>query len=160
MGRKLHYFNGYKLWAGGQPDFLYPASGDSSDYMYGVLGVASYGLELGQEQYEDCVLFEGTVVPRNLPALLYAAKTATKPFSLPKGPDILNLTVSSSENGWRVTVEASDSLYANSLEHVPDFPTADQRVEEVRLYLDVHPDDFAKGDAAWKMQAVPANGRF
>ena len=40
IGRKVNSFNNYKIWAGGQPDFLYPASGDASDYMYGVLGVA------------------------------------------------------------------------------------------------------------------------
>jgi len=36
--RKMSYYNGYVLWAGGQPDFQYAASGDSSDYMYATLG--------------------------------------------------------------------------------------------------------------------------
>jgi hypothetical protein len=43
------HFNGYDLWAGGQPDFQYAVSGDTSDYMYSVLGVASFGFEIGEK---------------------------------------------------------------------------------------------------------------
>ena len=54
----------YVLWAGGQPDFQYPALGDSSDYMYGALGVASFRLELGEELYKDYKLFGDEVALR------------------------------------------------------------------------------------------------
>lgn len=30
LGRKLRYYNGYKFWAPGSSDFLYPTSGDST----------------------------------------------------------------------------------------------------------------------------------
>ena len=33
LGRKINSFNDYLLWAGGQPDYLYAASGDASDFM-------------------------------------------------------------------------------------------------------------------------------
>lgn len=36
--KKIPSFNGYRLWSGGQTDFPYAVSGDSSDYMYAVLG--------------------------------------------------------------------------------------------------------------------------
>ena len=40
LGRKINSFNEYLLWAGGQPDYLYAASGDASDYM--VSHISSY----------------------------------------------------------------------------------------------------------------------
>ena len=66
-----------------------------SDYAYGALGVATFTLELGEQFYEDCDLFEETILPTNLKALIYATKLAKKPFSLIQGPDItdLNITV-------------------------------------------------------------------
>mmetsp|Transcript_4540 Transcript_4540/g.9823 ORF Transcript_4540/g.9823 Transcript_4540/m.9823 type:complete len:510 (-) Transcript_4540:297-1826(-) len=162
--RKMSYFNGYTLWAGGQPDFQYATSGDSSDYMYAALGVASFGLELGEDFYEDCGLFEDEVVPDNLSALLYLAKNSKKPFSLAKGPDILGLVLSNDniqdgiQYGIKVTVVASDSRLVNSIRNYPDFPaTGGQGVAEVRVYLDVHPDDFKEGDLVWDMKLVDDN---
>lgn len=66
------------------PFLKYLATG-TKDYAYGVLGVASFGLELGEGFYESCGRYEDEVVPLNLPALLYAAKIAKQPFSLVKG---------------------------------------------------------------------------
>ncbi|KAL7537976.1 hypothetical protein ACHAXR_008196 [Thalassiosira sp. AJA248-18] len=161
LARKFSSFNGYKLWAGGQPDMQYLAAGDSSDYMYGALGVASFGLELGEEFYEDCDLFDNEVVPNNLPVLLYAAMTAKKPFSLAKGPDIITgpeiMQQNVQDGTIRVEVVASDSLLVNSINGYPDFKTGDQGVNKVRLYLDVHPDDYKEGDMAWEMQFVAVN---
>mmetsp|Transcript_12133 Transcript_12133/g.26190 ORF Transcript_12133/g.26190 Transcript_12133/m.26190 type:complete len:737 (+) Transcript_12133:149-2359(+) len=161
--RKMSYYNGYVLWAGGQPDFQYAASGDSSDYMYATLGVASFGLELGEDFYEDCNLFERKVLPDNISALTYLVKNAKKPFSLPKGPDIISLDLSDDgttedgvQYGIKVTTVASDSRLVNSISGYPDFPeTGSQGVAEVRVYLDVHPDDFKEGDdLTWEMQLI------
>jgi carboxypeptidase T len=151
LGRKVAYNPGYKLWGPGSPDFGYPASGDSSDYMYGVLGVASFGLEIGEDFYEDCDLFEGTIVPSLLPSLLYAAKIAKKPFSLVKGPDIIDLVVSSTDdsNAMKIAVVASDSHMANG------HSTGEQGVAYVRLYLDVQPDDYEDGNLTFDM--VPSS---
>ena len=44
--------------------------------MYAVFGVATFGLEVGEEFDEDCDLFEDEIIPLNLPALLYAAKVS------------------------------------------------------------------------------------
>mmetsp|Transcript_24575 Transcript_24575/g.47088 ORF Transcript_24575/g.47088 Transcript_24575/m.47088 type:complete len:320 (+) Transcript_24575:1025-1984(+) len=161
--RKMSYYNGYVLWAGGQPDFQYAASGDSSDYMYAALGVASFGLELGEDFYENCNLFERKVLPDNISALTYLAKNAKKPFSLPKGPDIISLDLSDDgttqdgvQYGIKVTTVASDSRLVNSISGYPDFTeTGSQGVSEVRVYLDVHPDDFKEGDdLTWEMQLI------
>mmetsp|Transcript_16674 Transcript_16674/g.36049 ORF Transcript_16674/g.36049 Transcript_16674/m.36049 type:complete len:706 (+) Transcript_16674:334-2451(+) len=157
LGRKLAHFNDYKLWAPGSSDFEYPAAGDGSDYMYGVMGVASFGLELGEDFYEDCNLFEDQVAPTNLPALLYASKISKKPFSLVKGPDIIDLVIvpgSEQDGDINVTVVASDSLMVKS--HGGS-ATGDQGVAKVQLYLDVHPDDYNEGDMTWEMLPVEDN---
>ncbi|KAL3817785.1 hypothetical protein ACHAXA_005818 [Cyclostephanos tholiformis] len=143
LGRKVAYHPNYKLWGPGSPNFAYAASGDSSDFMYGKLGVASFGLEIGQSFYEDCDIFENDIVPNLLPSLLYAAKIASKPFSLVKGPDIIDLSLSISTDDTNVmiiTVVASDNQLANG------YVTGEQGVAYVRLYLDVHPNDYVDGD--------------
>ena len=159
LGRKLNYFNGYKLWAGDQPDFLYAASGDISDYMYGVLGVASLGFEIGSDFQQDCDEFEDEVVPINLPALLYAAKNVAKPFSTIKGPDVLDLSVRHVNGDVRVSAHASDGKMVNKIatdstdfqEHV----TGAQDISEVRIFIDVHPDDATTdSDISYEMEAV------
>ncbi|KAL7470537.1 hypothetical protein ACHAXS_010793 [Conticribra weissflogii] len=154
LGRKISSFNGYKLWAPNQPDFLYPASGDTSDYMYARFGVSSFGLEIGEEFYESCKLFEEEIVPSNLPALIYAAKVAKKPFSLGKGPDVFDLRVSSdsaADAGIRVSALASDSKMVN-IKNYPQFTTGKQHIKEVKVYLDVHPDnDDGSNPNVWIM---------
>ena len=151
LGRKINSFNEYKLWAGSQPDFLYPASGDTSDYMYAALGVASLGLEIGDDFYQECAAFEDEIVPINMPALMYAAKIARTPFREGKGPDILDFEVV----GNLVSARASDSEMVNAIGgSFPDFSTGNQLLADVRLYLDVHPDDHKQGDgtSSWLMQ--------
>eukprot|EP00804_Cyclotella_cryptica_P007423 CCRYP_002628-RC/>CCRYP_002628-RC protein AED:0.04 eAED:0.04 QI:260/1/1/1/0.75/0.6/5/5197/651 len=144
LGRKISSFNGYDLWAGGQPDFQYPVSGDTSDYMYAVLGVASFGLEIGKAFYESCAVFENNILPSNLPALLYAAKVSKKPNSLAKGPDVMELVADIGTDGITVTATASDSKLVNIVGY-PDFETGGQTVSGITLSLDVHPDDLKGG---------------
>lgn len=140
--------------APGSPDFLYPAAGDSTDYAYGVLGVASFGLELGKAHYEDCDLFEGTILPTNRDALIYAAKLAKKPFSLVKGPDIIDLNIEiDSDDVMTLIAVASDSQMVNGLHS-----TGDQDVTKVQLYVDVHPDDYADGDVTFEMTSGEISG--
>ena len=151
LGRKINYFNGYRLWAGGQPDFLYPASGDISDYMYGSLGVSALGFEIGSAFYQSCDEFERLVAPVNLPALLFAAKNVNKPFSLIKGPDVFDLRIKHVEGGdIRVTAHASDSKMVNKIaEDDRDFEehtTGLQSITELRLFIDVHPDNIKEED--------------
>ncbi|KAL7492278.1 hypothetical protein ACHAWT_001462 [Skeletonema menzelii] len=160
IARKMSFKNGYDLWASGF-DFLYPVSGDSSDYMYAVMGVASMGLELGFNFYENCDTFEKDVLPPNLDVLLYAASIASRPFSLAKGPDVLDVRVDFNNNvdgEIVVTAVVSDGVMVNSLSGEPDHQTGGQDIVKVVLYLDVHPDDVQDEDLAWEMS--PLDGEF
>ncbi|KAK1739285.1 M14 family carboxypeptidase, partial [Skeletonema marinoi] len=157
IARKMSHYNGYDLWASGF-DFVYPVSGDSSDYMYAVMGVSSMGLELGFNFYDNCDTFEKDILPSNLDVLLYAASIAGRPFSLAKGPDVLDVTVVKIDGELIVTAEISDGVMVNSLNAEPDHLTGDQDIVKVVVYLDVHPDDFQEGDLSWEMS--PLDGEF
>mmetsp|Transcript_23994 Transcript_23994/g.47653 ORF Transcript_23994/g.47653 Transcript_23994/m.47653 type:complete len:683 (+) Transcript_23994:348-2396(+) len=157
IARKMSHYNGYDLWASGF-DFVYPVSGDSSDYMYAVMGVSSMGLELGFNFYDNCDTFEKDILPSNLDVLLYAASIAGRPFSLAKGPDVLDVTVVKIDGELIVTAEISDGVMVNSLNAEADHLTGDQDIVKVVVYLDVHPDDFQEGDLSWEMS--PLDGEF
>jgi carboxypeptidase T len=90
LGRKFAYFNNYTpLPAIG----LYPTDGTTDDFAYGELGLPAYTFELGKDFFENCSNFENTIVPDNLPALLYAVKAVHRPYQSPAGPDTLNVSV-------------------------------------------------------------------
>ncbi len=93
LGRKFAYFNGYTPQ---QSIDLYVTDGGTEDFAYGNLGVAGYCFEVGTAFFQDCATFENTILPDNLPALLYAAKIARTPYMTPAGPDALNLALSES----------------------------------------------------------------
>ncbi len=111
LGRKFGYFNQYEVCS----DCLYNASGTTDDFTYGELGVASYTFELGTAFFQDCSFFENDIIPKNMPALIYAFKAARRPYMDPKGPDALNVAVSAASvsAGDVVTLTATldDSRY-------------------------------------------------
>jgi PKD repeat protein len=115
LGRHLAYLNYYR-----PAQFVnhYPATGSSDDWSYGVLGIASYTIELGTAFFQDCPSFESIIYPNNRNSLLYAFKTARRPFMNPAGPDTLNVTASPSliSTGTPVllTATADDTRYNNS----------------------------------------------
>ena len=155
MGRKVTYFGGYKFWGPASPDFEYEASGDASDYMYGVLGVDSFGFEIGNGFKEECDNFEEQVMPNNLPALIYAAKPAKKPLSLVKGPDItqFEITAGTLEDVFAAFVVASDSLKVNGHAN-GGHTTGDQGFARIQIFLDVHLNDYESGNITWETQSV------
>ena len=85
LGRRLAWFNGYRPT---QSIGLYPTDGTSDGVSYGELGVAAFTFELGTSFFQTCDVFEGTIRPNNLPALVYAAKVARAPYLLPGGPEV------------------------------------------------------------------------
>jgi len=93
LGRKLAYFNGH--WPT-QSIGLYPTDGTTTDFAYGELGIAAYTYELGTSFFEPCTYFENTLLPANIPSLLYALKVAREPYRTPAGPDILDIAAGSS----------------------------------------------------------------
>ncbi len=114
LGRKFTYFNGYTAKSSSG---LYITDGTTTDFAYGELGLAAYTFELGTTFFQDCGTFEDTIVPDNLPALVYAAKVARTPYLTPSGPDALNAGVSKAVviAGETITLSASvdDTRYNN-----------------------------------------------
>jgi hypothetical protein len=92
LGRKFGYLNGYQVCNG--PVCLYGTSGTTDDYTYGEFGTASYTFELGTAFFQSCSVFTSDIIPKNMPALYYAAKSARRPYQNPAGPDALNVSVS------------------------------------------------------------------
>ena len=91
LGRKYAYFNGHYPE---QSIGLYPTDGTTDDYGYGALGVNAQTFEVGTDFFQDCGYFESSILPGNLPALLYAAKVARTPWVTPRGPDAVAPTLS------------------------------------------------------------------
>lgn len=152
LGRKIAYFNKYTPT---QSVDLYITDGDSIDFAYGELGIPAYTIELGNDFFETCDVFENDILPDNLPALVYAAKIADLPYLTPSGPDVVNLTAAKPglRSGEPVLFSATidDSRYNSSLE-----PT--HKISEAEYYLDTPPTGTASLATAHKINA--ADGTF
>ncbi|MCI0729284.1 MAG: hypothetical protein L0332_21560, partial [Chloroflexi bacterium] len=133
LARKMGFFNGYAA-----TQSLYTTSGTTKDFFYGEVGVPAYTIELGTAFFQSCTTFENTVLPQNMPVLLYAAKAARFSYITPAGPDVVNLALSDSSvsPGTPVTVTATvnDTRYNNSTGAEPA-----QNVVAAEYYLDVPP---------------------
>lgn len=93
IGGKLANYNGA---FGQQANAMYPMSGTTDDWSYGELGIPSYTFEIGLS-YGACGGFmppyacldggtDGSFWAKNKPALLYAARIASTPYLLGRGP--------------------------------------------------------------------------
>lgn len=89
LGRKLAYFNNYTPEQASELGYL--TDGATDDFAYGELGVAAISFEIGTSFFQSCSTFENTIYPRNLAALLYAARVARTPYMTPSGPDAVDL---------------------------------------------------------------------
>lgn len=87
LGEKFGFFTGYQVCQPGE--CLYSTDGTTDDWAYGELGVAAYTFEIGWTFFEQCRSFEDSVVEPVLQALVYAAKSAHRPYTAPGGPDVL-----------------------------------------------------------------------
>jgi len=118
LGRKLAYFNNYTPK---QSIGLYPTDGTTDSVSYGELGVAFFTIEMGTSFFQTCSTYESTIKPKNLDALIYAAKVVRTPYITPSGPDISALSLSSNaattgvQIGTNVTLTgtATDTRYSN-----------------------------------------------
>jgi len=152
LGRKYAYFNSHTPQ---QSYALYATDGTTDDHAYGNLGVAAYCFEVGTAFFQSCSYFESTLLPANMPALIYAAKVVRTPYLTPAGPDALNLALSSSEvpAGTPVTLNATinDTRYNNTNGTEPT-----QNIAAAEYYVDVPP--WGTGATAHAMAA--ADGSF
>ena len=83
LGRKLAYFNGHTPQ---QSIGLYPTDGTTTSFAYGEMGLAAFTYELGTQFFESCSYFENTLVPDNMPSLMYALKVVRTPYITPCWP--------------------------------------------------------------------------
>jgi hypothetical protein len=124
LGRKFAYFNSYTPQ---QSIGLYATDGTTDDFAYGELGVPAFTFEMGTSFFQDCSTFENTIVPGNMPALIYAVKAARRPYLTPAGPDVLNATVTQSGKIITLTATANDKRFNNSNGTEPTQNTAAAR---------------------------------
>lgn len=118
LGHRFGYFTFYTVCQAGAPGCIYQADGTTDDWAYGELGIAAYTFELGRAFFEQCSSFEQTIVPSILPALLYAAKAARRPYQTPSGPESLQVVVSPTQvvSGSLVTLtaQANDTRFRSN----------------------------------------------
>jgi hypothetical protein len=84
---------------------------------------------------------------------------ARTPFREGKGPDILDFIL----DGNLESARASDSEMVNAIGgSFPDFSTGNQLLAEVRLFLDVHPNDCNQcdGTSSWLIQRTTTSRRI
>jgi len=123
---RMAHFNGYAV--GQASELLYPASGTTDDWAYGVLGIPSFTFEIGPFS-GACSSFtppyecqDGVFWPLNRGAFVYAAKVARQPYALALGPSTVSVTLSSAAvvQGQPATLIAavSDAAYGNHPESI------------------------------------------
>ncbi len=154
LGRKFAYYNGY--WPE-QSIGLYPTDGTTDDFAYGDLGLAAYCFELGTSFFQSCSTFENTILPDNLPALIYAAKAARTPYMTPSGPDALDVAVVPGAvppgDPVQLTATVNDTRYNNQNGTEPT-----QNIVAAEYYIDVPPWVTTTTPIAYPM--APTDGSF
>jgi hypothetical protein len=129
LGRHLAYFNGYTPQQSYQ---LYQTSGTTDEFIYGTLGIPAFTFEMTGEFFQNCSSFENTDYPDNRDALLYAFKTARRPYMTPAGPDSLNVSTSPAAvtpgEPVQLAATANDGHYAGGEPH--------QNIADARYTID------------------------
>lgn len=151
LGRRFAWFNGYTPT---QSIGLYPTDGTSDGPSYGELGVAAFTFELGTSFFQSCTVYSGSVLPDNLPALVYAAKVVRTPYLTPAGPDVLSVALPASVApgaAAALTAQVTDTRFsqANGSEPV-------QAIAAAEAYIGTPP--WAPGATPVALQA--ADGSF
>ena len=151
LGRKFAFFNGYSPQ---QSIGLYPTDGTSDNISYGELGVAAFTFELGTQFFQNCNVYENTIRPDNLPALIYAAKVVRTPYVTPSGPDSNN--VSLSNNASNTGVPAGATVVLNAISSDIQYNNsngfeATQNISAAEYYIDVAP--WQNGATAFPLAA-------
>ena len=152
LGRKFAYFNNYTPQ---QSIGLYPTDGTTDDFAYGELGMPAFTIEIGTDFFQDLPsTFENTIVPDNLPALVYALKAARRPYQNPAGPDTLNVSVTPTSTlvGATVTLNA----VANDTRYRSGYGEPTQNIAAARYSIDAP--SWVAGAVTYPLSA--ADGTF
>lgn len=139
LGRKLAYFNGYTPQ---QAIGLYATDGTSDSVSYGELGVAAFTIEMGTSFFQSCSTYTNTIKPKNLNALIYAAKVVRTPYITPTGPDISVVALSGTASTTGVQVGTSVTLTGTATS--TRYSTANgtqttQNIAAAEYYIDTPP---------------------
>ncbi|WP_281648627.1 M14 family zinc carboxypeptidase [Parendozoicomonas sp. Alg238-R29] len=151
LGRRFAWFNNYTPQ---QSIGLYPTDGTSDGVSYGELGVAAYTFELGTAFFQSCSVYNNTIKPKNLPALLYAAKVVRTPYITPAGPDITNLSLSDGAAGGGVQAGTPVTISASATDvrfNQSNGTESTQNISEAEFYLNTAP--WESGATAIAMQS-------
>ena len=156
LGRKMAYWNGAipeQAWY----LYRYPTDGTTDDFAYGDLGLAAFTFEVGTRFFEACSHFEGTILPGNLPALLYAARVARTPYQTPAGPDVRDLSllpqVVDTDATVQVRATLDDTRYSTLGGSEPT-----QNIAGGELYVGLPP--WVEGAAPAAQPLLPLDGAF
>jgi len=136
LGRKFSHFNGYYARLGS----VYAVDGATKDWAYGRIGVPAFTFELGTEFFQDCALYESTIYPDNLQALLYAARAVRAPYTQSSGPEVLSPAALPSTPGPGEAVMVSaviDDTRFGPGETSP--PASVETIADAEIYIDVPP---------------------
>lgn len=149
LGRKYAFYNEHTPH---QSYELYPTNGTTDDWSYGVLGIASYTFEMGNDFFQDCNTFQNSIYPKNRQALLYAFKATRQPYIDPKGPESLYLSALPEDihpgQPVNLTATANDERYGGYGE-----PT--QNIAAARFSIDLP--SWIDGSVTYPMEASDGN---
>ncbi len=142
IGDKFAYYNGYTSESSSS---LYPTAGDSTDWVYGELGIPAFTFELGDSFMPLYSEVDSRQWPENKPALIYAAKIARAPYKLVEGPDVTDIViVPGTGNSVIVTAKIDDSNNGGTI------------ISSAELYIG-SPNWFSNSIA---FNMLPADGAF
>jgi predicted deacylase len=151
LARKIAYFSGHRVYGT-------DLEGTSKLFGYGEMGIPAYTVELGTEFFEDCTYFENTLVPDNIPALLYALKVARTPYMTSAGPDAVNPAVSFGSTPPGIPAGTSVILTASVDDTRYNGSEPWQNIAAAQYYVDVPPWVSTPGPFAYDMS--PKDGNF
>ncbi|MDJ0631870.1 MAG: DUF4347 domain-containing protein [Xenococcaceae cyanobacterium MO_188.B29] len=159
LGRKFGYFTGLdgEAYDVSQSIGLYPTDGTTTTYTYGTFGIASYTFELGTEFFQSNEYFEETIVPEVMPALMYAAKAAYRPYQTPAGPDTIDVSTDLAQvvAGTEVviTATADDTRYDDG--EVSPTDSGDEPVQNIaQARYSINSPSWIEGTEFFSLESV------
>ena len=142
---RASYYNEYPT---GQPgEILYDASGNTDDWGYATLGIATGTWETGPGAgtcagFHPAYTCQDAFFELNLPALMYQAVAARAPYQYALGPTTTKAKAKLKSAGkYEVTINASDAALGPNGPNPPDF----QDVTAARIFV---------GKAPWESGAT------
>lgn len=105
LGAKFSTFNRYTPK---QLVDLYPTTGTTTDYAYGVLGIPAFGIETGKSFLQTDAEFQRTLRD-NLPVLAYQSKVADAPFQRVLGPDVTEVRLDAASRAITAVISEATS---------------------------------------------------